>query len=135
MPIMYKNIFIVKCNRDSFEKGFVRKKNSDVINFHEIHQKLTNNDSSKVPPSDDIVNFQIVKKLNKFRLCRKTEFIYMLSENIDIEFIDRLKSFFNGCYVPVYYHLLIDTNIEDELLLSEFNSATQIEYDKNSNPR
>jgi hypothetical protein len=134
MPIMYKNIFIVKCNRDSFEKGFVRKKNSDVINFHEIHQKLTNNDSSKIPPTDDIVNFQIVKKLNKFRLCRKTEFIYMLSEKIDIEFIDRLKTFFQGCYVPVYYHLLVDSNIEDEDLLLEFNSATKIEYDKNSNP-
>lgn len=134
MPIMSKNVFIVKCGRDSFERSFVRKKNSDVINFYEIHQKLTNNDSSKIPPSDDIVNFQIVKKLNKFRLCRKTDFVYMLSENINTEFIDRLKGFFEGCYVPVYYHLLIDTNIEDELLLSEFDSATQIEYDKNTNP-
>ena len=63
MAVMSKNIFVVSCNREIFESSFSRKKNSDIINHYEIHQKLTNNDSAKIPPSQEIVNFQIIKKL------------------------------------------------------------------------
>jgi hypothetical protein len=131
---MSKNVFIVKCDRDTFEKSFTRKKNSEIINHYEIHQKLTNNDSAKTPPTDDIVHFQIVKKLNNFRECRKTEFIFVLREKIDRDFVSRIKDFFGECFVPVYYHLLSDVVIKDRKITSEFHSVQSLDYDKSTNP-
>jgi hypothetical protein len=129
MAVMSKNIFVVNCKRDVFESSFSRKKNSDIINHYEIHQKLTNNDSSKIPPSEEIVNFQIIKKLNNFRDCRKTEFVYFLREDVDRSFIIRLKNFFNNCTVPVFFHLLKDTEKESSIE-KEFNSVQVLEHDK-----
>jgi len=130
---MSKNVFIVKCDRETFESSFTRKKNSDIINHYEIHQKLTNNDSSKTPPSDEIVNYQIVKRLNGFRECRKTEFVFVLREKIDQNFIIRLKEFFGECFVPVFYHLLVDKEVKDKKLIKEFNTVSLLDHDKNSN--
>lgn len=132
---MSKNIFIVKCDHSTFERSFTRKKNSDVINFHEIKEKLTNGDSSKTPPSNEIVNFQISKRLNNFRSCKKTEFVFLLRDSVDVEFISRLKGFFDGCFVPVYYHLLLDEEIKNKKLLKEFNSVQYIEDDKERNSK
>jgi hypothetical protein len=131
---MSKNVFIVKCDRDTFKKSFTRKKNSEIINHYEIHQKLTNNDSAKTPPTDDIVHFQIVKKLNNFRECRKTEFIFVLREKIDRDFVSRIKDFFGECFVPIYYHLLSDVVIKDRKITSEFHSVQSLDYDKSTNP-
>lgn len=131
---MSKNIFIVRCDRETFERSFTRKKNSDIINHYEIHQKLTNNDSSKTPPSDEIVNYQIVKRLNSFRECRKTEFVFVLREKIDQNFIIRLKDFFGECFVPVFYHLLVDKELKDKKLIKEFNTVSVLDHDKNTNP-
>lgn len=131
---MSKNVFIVRCDRETFERSFTRKKNSDIINHYEIHQKLTNNDSSKTPPSDEIVNYQIVKRLNSFRECRKTEFVFVLREKIDQNFIVRLKDFFGECFVPVFYHLLADKEIKDKKLIKEFNTVSVLDHDKNTNP-
>jgi hypothetical protein len=130
---MSKNVFIVRCDRETFESSFTRKKNSDIINHYEIHQKLTNNDSSKTPPSDEIVNYQIVKRLNSFRECRKTEFVFVLREKIDQNFIIRLKEFFGECFVPVFYHLLVDKEVKDKKLIKEFNTVSLLDHDKNSN--
>jgi hypothetical protein len=131
MAIMSKNVFIVKCDRSLFEKNFSRKKNSDIINKYEICQKLTNNDSSKIPPSEDIVNFQIVKKLNTFRECKKTEFVYFLKEDIDSDFLAKLKNLFSNCHVPVYYHLLSEDDSEQYSIKKDFHSVHLIQYDKN----
>jgi hypothetical protein len=130
MAVMSKNIFVVNCDRQVFESSFSRKKNSDIINHYEIHQKLTNNDSSKIPPSEEIVNFQIIKKLNNFRECRKTEFVYFLKEDVDKNFISRLKTFFNNCSVPVFFHLLKEGNRKDNSLEKEFNTVQILEHDK-----
>lgn len=130
---MSKNIFIVRCDREVFESSFTRKKNSEIINHFEIFQKLTNNDASKTPPTEEIVNFQIIKKLNNFRDCKKTEFVFFLREKIDKDFIFGLKNFFNGCYIPIFYHLLSDVEIRDKKILKEFHSVQNLDYDKSSN--
>jgi hypothetical protein len=135
MPIMSKNIFIVKCDRETFEKSFAKKKNSEVINYYEIHQKLTNNDISKTPPTQEIVEYQIVKRLNNFRDCRRTEFIYFHQEKLDKNFVNRLKIFFGGCLVPVFYHLLLDKEIRDAKMIKEFNTVQYLEDDKVLNLR
>ena len=135
MPIMSKNIFIVNCDRETFERSFNKKKNTEVINHYEIHQKLTNNDISKSPPTQEIVEYQIAKRLNNFRDCRKSEFVFYLQEEIDNTFVDRLKVFFGGCFVPVFFHLLADQEIKDTKFLKEFNSVHYLEDDKITNSR
>ena len=132
---MSKNIFIVNCDRETFERSFNKKKNTEVINHYEIYQKLTNNDISKSPPTPEIVEYQIVKRLNNFRDCRRSEFVFFLQEEIDKTFVDRLKVFFGGCFVPVYYHLLADQEISDTKILKEFNSVHYLEDDKITDPR
>jgi hypothetical protein len=130
---MSKNIFIVNCDRETFERSFNRKKNTEIINHYEIHQKLTNNDISKTPPSREIVEYQIVKKLNNFRDCRRSEFVFFLQEDINKNFLNRLKYFFDSCFVPVYYHLLLDKEMRDSKLMKEFNSIHYLEDDKITN--
>jgi hypothetical protein len=76
---MTKNVLIVKCDREKFEKHFSKKRNSDVINHHDIRERLTNNDVFKTPPSSEIVQFQIVKRINSFTKCKKSEFLFLVN--------------------------------------------------------
>ena len=127
---MSKNIFIVQCDLPTFEKSFSRKKNTEIINRHEVYQKLTNNDISKTPPTEEIVDYQIIKKLNNFRDCKKTEFVFIYQEEIDKKFINNIKRFFANSEHPVFYHLLMDREIKNPKLLEEFNTFQHLEDDK-----
>lgn len=127
MAIISKNIFIVNCDKLKFESFFSRKRNSDIINYHEIRQRLTNNDVFKTPPSNDIVEFQIIKRLNSFRKCKKTEFLFFYVDNIDKQFLENLKFIFNQCEYPVNYHLLVDTENPLPKIHKEFNSVQNLE--------
>lgn len=135
MAITSKNVFLVLCDRDIFERIFFKKKNSDIINRYDIHQKLTNNDISKTPPTEEIVNYQISKRLNSFRDCRRTEFIFFLNDKINVEFINNLKKFLKNSHVPIFYHLLLDQEIEDFEIIKEFNTVQYLENDKVANIR
>ena len=109
---MTKNVFIVKCDRDVFEKIFSKKRNSDVINHHDIRERLTNNDLYKTPPSPEIIQFQIMKKINSFTKCKKSAFIYLYREEISKEFVDGVKNLFSSSENPVNFHLVTDHQIE-----------------------
>lgn len=109
---MTKNVFIVKCERDIFEKIFSKKRNSDVINHHDIRERLTNNDLYKTPPSPEIIQFQIMKKINSFTKCKKSEFIYLYREEISKEFVDGVKNLFSSSENPINFHLVTDEDIE-----------------------
>ena len=129
MPIVSKNVFIVKCDISLFESNFSRKKNSEIINHLEIRQRLTNNDVFKNPPTDDIVQFQIMKKLNSFKDCKKTEFLFFYRDSVDGSFIDALKEIVNQSEFPVNYHLLLESDIKDSKLKKKFNSIQFMERD------
>lgn len=111
---MIKNVFIVNCDREIFERNFSKKRNSDVINHHEIREKLTNNDLYKTPPSSEIIQYQIMKKINSFTRCKKSEFIYLYREEITREFVEGVKTLFSTSAFPISFHLVIDKNIEVE---------------------
>ena len=129
MAIISKNIFVVNCDKITFEKSFSRKRNSDIINYHEIKQRLTNNDVFKSPPSDDIVEFQIIKKLNSFRKCRKTEFLFFYIDDVNQSFVTNLKTLFGECEFPVNFHLLVDPAQPLPKFHVEFNSVQKIEQE------
>jgi hypothetical protein len=126
---MTKNIFIVKCDRETFEKNFSKKRNSDVINHNDIRERLTNNDVFKTPPSSEIVQFQIIKRINSFTRCKKSEFLFFYQEDLTEEFIEGLKILFSSCEYPINYHLVTtDEEIENKLN-EKFSSIQKIEYD------
>lgn len=127
MSITSKNVFLVKCDLLLFSDTFSKKKNSDVINQHDIRQKLTNNDVFKIPPTEDIVNFQIIKKLSNFKICNKTEFLFIYQEEIKTKFIDQLKEFFSDSNYPINYHLLLDEEIKLKKIKNLVNSIQFID--------
>ena len=125
---MIKNVFIVKCERDIFEKLFSKNRNSDVINHHDIREKLTNNDLYKTPPSPEIIQFQIMKKINSFTKCKKTEFIYFFREEISKEFVSGVKTLFSSGEHSINFHLVTDES--DELPNGMFYSVQVMDYEK-----
>lgn len=126
---MIKNVFIVRCDRDIFERIFSKKRNSDVINHHDIRERLTNNDLYKMPPSPEIIQFQIMKKINSFTKCKKSEFIYLYREEISKEFVEGVKSLFSSsCESAINFHLVTDTKIEIEEDM--FYSVQIMDYEK-----
>jgi hypothetical protein len=122
MPELSKNVFIVKCDISLFNESFSRKKNSEIINHHDIRQRLTNNDVFKSPPTDEIVNFQIIKKLNNFKDCKKTEFLFIYQDNVNPEFVNRLKGFFKDSEFPVLYHLLVENENKTAKVKKQFTT-------------
>jgi len=127
MAAISKNIFVVTCNKSIFEDSFSRKRNSDIINYHEIKKRLTNNDVLKSPPSDDVIEFQIIKKLNAFIKCRKTEFLFFHADEVDYALINNLKTLFSDCEYPVHFHLLVDDSSTIPKCHAEFNSVQTID--------
>ena len=125
---MIKNVFIVKCDRENFEKNFSKKRNSDIINHNDIRERLTNNDVFKSPPSPEIVQFQIIKRINSFTRCKKSEFLFFYQEDLTSDFVDGLKSLFSSCEYPINYHLVTDG--EDVEFQEKFYSIQKMEYDK-----
>jgi len=126
---MSKNIFVVNCDSSRFEDYFSRKKNSDIVNPLEIHKRLTNNDVMKSPPSRDIVEFHILKRLNSFSKCRKSEFLYFYSTSISEDLIKNLKSVFSNCDFPVNFYLLQEEGTDIPKFHQEFNSVQFLEND------
>jgi hypothetical protein len=125
---MIKNVFIVKCDRENFEKNFSKKRNSDIINHNDIRERLTNNDVFKSPPSPEIVQFQIIKRINSFTRCKKSEFLFFYQEDLTSGFVDGLKTLFSSCEYPINYHLVTD---DSEIEFREkFYSIQTMEYDK-----
>jgi hypothetical protein len=123
MSVVSKNVFIVKCDLSVFTDNFARKKNSEIINHHEIRQRLTNNDVFKTPPTDEIVHFQIIKRLNNFKECKKTEFLFIFQERVEDNFVSGIKTFFEDSEYPVHYHLLLESELKNTRLKKQFNTV------------
>jgi hypothetical protein len=125
-----KNVFIVNCERERFEKFFSKKRNSDVINWKDIRDKLTNNDALKIPPTKQIIEFQIIKKFNSFSKCKRMEFLYYYVDKVSDDIINEVKGFFRNCQFPVNYHVITSVDQEFDSILNDFNSVQLVEDDK-----
>lgn len=127
MSMPSKNIFVVNCNKELFENSFSRKRSSDIINHYEISQRLTNNDVFKIPPSKEIIEYQIIKKLHSFKRCKKTEFLFFYADSLSKKLLINLKSIFSQSEIPVNFHLLIENAEEFSEMHNEFNSIQILE--------
>lgn len=127
MSITSKNVFVVSCELAVFEEHFSRKRSSDIINYYEIRQRLTNNDVMKNPPSQDVIEFQIIKKLNLFSKCKKTEFLFFYADKLNISFINGLKSLLKESPFEIKYHLLISPERPLPRIQKEFDTVQRLE--------
>jgi len=125
MPIQSKNVFLVKCEISVFESLFSKKKNLEVINHREIREKMQNSDYQKFEPSDDVVQLQIIKKINTFKDCKRTETLYIHREKVDKEFIQRIKRLLKTSPFVIEYHLLHDGKMERGIK-REFDTIKEI---------
>jgi len=120
---MSKNIFIVRCEAEVFSKKFEKKKKSDIINYLEIKQRLTNNDIFKNPPSPEILEFHIEKKINSFKKCKKSEFLFLYRSTIDMNFVKWIKKVFNRCNYETNFHLVTQNENESHNITEQFKTV------------
>lgn len=122
-----KNVFIVSCSEYNFNKIQKTKKKSDIINPYSIRDKLSEKNR---PASEEIVAYNIVKKINNFKQCKFSQFIYYYNIDISENFIEEIKSIFSNSDYDINYHLLMDLSVRKdklETLLSHFDSVQYIE--------
>lgn len=125
MPIQSKNVFLVRCGVDVFESMFSKKKNLEVINYKEIREKMQNSDYQKSEPNEELVQLQIIKRINLFKDCKRTESIYIHHEKVDRLFIHKIKNLLQTSPFLIEYHLLHDGKMERGIK-REFDSIKEL---------
>jgi len=106
--MLVKNIFIVYSDYDLFTKTIQRKnKKSEIIDPHFIKKRYTS-ENDVCPP--EVVSMNIVKKINSFKLCKTSSFIYYYANILDKCLLKSITSLFNHCSYTTYFHLLIEEN-------------------------
>jgi hypothetical protein len=126
--MLIKNVFIVSCTNYNFNKIQKNKKKSEIINPYLIREKLT--DKNKVP-SDEIVSYHIIKKINAFKTCKFSQFIYYYQLELNKSFIEEIKKIFDSGFYDVAYHLLIDSSIKKDSLESVIEYFESVQYIEN----
>jgi hypothetical protein len=107
-----KNVFIVSCSEYNFNKIQKTKKKSDIINPYSIRDKLSEKNRSA---SEEIVTYNIVKKINNFKKCKFSQFVYYYNTNVSETFIEEIKNIFSNSEYEIIYHLLVDFSISPEV--------------------
>jgi len=125
--MLVKNIFIVYSDYDLFTKTIQRKnKKSEIIDPHSIKKRYSTEEDI-CPPS--VISMNIVKRINSFKLCKTSSFIYYYANILDKNLIQSLNSLFKHCSYTTYFHLLIEEQklefLENDLL-GFFNSIQTI---------
>ena len=106
--MLVKNIFIVYSDYDTFTKTIQRKnKKSVIIDPYSIKNRYST-EGDICPP--DVVMLNIIKRINSFKLCKTSSFIYYYTNTLDQKLLTSLKSLFNHCIYTTYFHLLIEDN-------------------------
>lgn len=123
-----KNVFIVSCSEYNFNKIQKTKKKSDIINPYAIKEKLSEKNK---PASEAIVAYNIVKKINNFKNCKFSKFVYYYNIDISESFIEEIKSIFSTSEYEIVYHLLIDLSIKREKLEELLNYFDSVQYIEN----
>lgn len=124
--MLVKNIFIVYSDYDLFTKTIQRKnKKSEIIDPHSIKKRYST-EEDVCPP--DVISMNIVKRINSFKLCKTSSFIYYYANILDKNLLNSLISLFNHCSYTTYFHLLTEEQkleiLENDI--KEFFNSIQI---------
>lgn len=125
--MLAKNIFVVHSDYSLFIKTIQRKnKKSEIIDPHFIKKRISS-ENDECP--QEIINFNIIKRINSFKCCKISSFIYFYATNLDVKLIESLQSLFSHSQYTTYLHLLIEEALLQDLsddLKSKFHSIQSI---------
>ena len=124
-----KDFVIVHCSLKEFNENFKKRKNAEIINYHDIVSKLENNDIYKHVPDRSVVQYYIVKRINQLINNPKVPTIYYFLENLELPIIKSIKRISGGEFHFNWKLMLIeDDDIDD--IKSEFDTIQILKNDK-----
>jgi hypothetical protein len=118
--ISEREFIIVHCNLKLFNENFKKDKLTDVVNYHDIMSKLENNDIYKNVPDRRIIEYYIIRKINGILESNKSNKIYYLLENLEVDIIRALKKVLRSYDLKYKLVLAEDDDIDD--IKTEFDT-------------
>jgi len=127
--IMTQEFVIVHCSLKEFNDNFKKRKDAEIINYHDIMAKLENNDIYKNVPDRSVIEYYIVKRINHVLANSKVNTIYYFLENLELEIIQSVKRIV-GYKENLEYTLMLieDDDIDD--IKNEFDTIQILKNDK-----
>ncbi len=127
--IMTQEFVIVHCSLKEFNDNFKKRKDAEIINYHDIMAKLENNDIYKNVPDRSVIEYYIVKRINHVLSNSKINKVYYFLENLELEIIQSVKRIV-GYKEGLEYTLMLieDDDIDD--IKSEFDTIQILKNDK-----
>ena len=61
---------IVHCSLKEFNDNFKKRKNAEIINYHDVMAKLENNDIYKNVPDRAVIEYYIIKRINQVLIVK-----------------------------------------------------------------
>ena len=126
---MTQEFVIVHCSLKEFTDNFKKRKDAEIINYHDIMAKLENNDIYKNVPDRSVIEYYIVKRINHVLSNSKINKVYYFLENLELEIIQSVKRIV-GYKEGLEYTLMLieDDDIDD--IKSEFDTIQILKNDK-----
>ena len=126
---MTQEFVIVHCSLKEFNDNFKKRKDAEIINYHDIMAKLENNDIYKNVPDRSVIEYYIVKRINHVLANSKVNTIYYFLENLELEIIQSVKRIV-GYKENLEYTLMLieDDDIDD--IKNEFDTIQILKNDK-----
>ena len=111
--IMPQEFVIVHCSLKEFNDNFKKRKDAEIINYHDIMAKLENNDIYKNVPDRSVIEYYIVKRINHVLSNPKIHTVYYFLENLELEIIQAIKRIVGRKSLSYKLILIEDGDIDD----------------------
>ena len=120
---------IVHCSLKEFNDNFKKRKNAEIINYHDVMAKLENNDIYKNVPDRAVIEYYIIKRINQVLNNGKVPTIFYFLENLELSIIKSIKKTI-GANRDIGYKLMLieDDDIDD--IKGEFDTIQILKNDK-----
>lgn len=119
----------------SKELSYIRKylktlKNSNVVNYMDISNKLTKNDIYSQEPSSLIINSHIIRVLEKFLLEDKPSTLYYVMSNFEPDTIYNLKKYIESIIPRTEFNFYVKLKNKEDYknLFFLFDKVEELEF-------
>lgn len=119
---------IVHCSLKEFNENFKKKKDVEIINYHDVMAKLENNDVYKNVPDRSIIEYYIIRRINHVLNNKKQGKIFYFLENLELNIIQSLKRAIKTDEIEYRLVLIEDDDIDD--IKGEFDTIQILKHDK-----
>ena len=118
---------IVHCSLKEFNENFKKRKDVEIINYHDVMAKLENNDVYKNVPDRSIIEYYIIRRINHVLNSKRNGRIFYFLENLDLKIIQSLKKAISNNELEYRLVLIEDDDIDD--IKREFDTIQILKSD------